>query len=214
VDRSELAIVIPAFNEEKSIGKVVIQVMQYGRALVVNDASSDATAIIAAKAGAEVVTHPLNQGYDGALSSGFRRARELGCKYVITVDADGQHNPTLIAEYIRHLEGASELVLGIRDRKQRISEHIFAAVTTLLYGIRDPLCGMKGYRMALYERLGHFDSFGSIGTELALYAVKNHHPFSQIEVPTFDREGAPRFARLIRANYLILRAMVLSFVKV
>ncbi len=211
---NELAIVIPAFNEEKSIGKVVEAAKNYGQPIVVNDASNDATARVAESAGAVVVTHPANRGYDGALSSGFAKARELGCKYVVTVDADGQHNPELITQFATRLREKQDLVLGVRDRKQRFSEHLFAAVTSRLYGMDDPLCGMKGYRIELYNQLGHFDSFGSIGTELALYGIKNGFRFEQVPVPTRDREGAPRFARLMRANYLILRALVLSFVKV
>lgn len=214
MDRSQLALVIPAFNEAGSIGRVVEATRAYGQTIVVDDASSDATGAIAQAAGAIVVTHPRNRGYDGALDSGFRRAAELGYRFVVTLDADGQHNPSLIDAYARHLDAGVSLVLGVRDRKQRFSEHLFAAVTTLLYGIRDPLCGMKGYRMELYRRLGHFDAYGSIGTELALFAVKNGERFVQVEVPTFDRQGTPRFARLLRANYLITRALVLSFFRV
>ena len=214
MERSDLALVIPAFNEAASIHQVVVKALHYGQPIVVNDASRDDTGNIAQAAGAVVVTHPKNLGYDGALNSGFRRAAELGYRYVITLDADGQHRPELITQFSRRLAAGTPLVLGVRDRKQRFSEHLFAAVTKLLYGVRDPLCGMKGYQMELYQRLGHFDSFGSIGTELALFAIKNQYRFEQIDVPTLDRVGAPRFARLLRANYLITRAMVCSLFKI
>lgn len=212
MDRSELGIVIPAFNEEQSIAEVVRGVATYGIPIVVNDFSDDNTEGIAVNAGAVVISHDRNKGYDAALNSGFKKASELNCGYAITVDADGQHDVSLLAKFICHLEGSADLVLGVRDRKQRLSEYVFSWVTRLLYGVKDPLCGMKGYNMKLYEDLGHFDSFGSIGTELALYGLKKGCKFEQVYIMTKSRIGRPRFGNIILANYKIFRAMLLSLI--
>lgn len=210
----ELCIVIPAFNEARSIGMVVRHARDFGLPIVVDDASSDDTGRIAVDAGADLVTHTQNSGYDSALRSGVARAKALGCTYFVTMDADGQHNPGLIAAYVDAMKGGADVVLGIRDRRQRVSEHIFAWVAKVLYGVDDPLCGMKGFKMALHDRLGQFDSYGSINTELALYAVRSGARMQQLRVKTSEREGRPRFARTLRANYLILRAMVLSLTRI
>src|SRR5437867_2792369 len=162
--RSDLAVVIPAFNEEATITRVVKAVLPFGRVIVVNDASRDRTAELAAAAGAVVVTHPSNRGYDGALNSGFDQAALLNCKYVITIDADGQHNPQQIQEYLELLENSVDMVLGVRSEKRLLSEYVFAWYTRIVYGIHDPLCGLKGYRIAIYNKLGHFDCYQSIGT--------------------------------------------------
>lgn len=206
-----LAIVIPALNEASSIAPVVKAAREYGLPIVVDDGSSDDTAEIARNAGAEVISHERNRGYDAALNSGFKRAAQLGSVFAVTMDADGQHNPELLGRFAQELEQGADVVIGVRDRKQRLAEHLFAYVTKWLWGIKDPLCGMKGYRMSVYNRLGHFDAFGSIGTELALFAVRNRYRLSQIPVPTRDRVGAPRFGRLLHANFLILRALLLAF---
>lgn len=210
----ELCIVIPAYNEAASIGPVVRRACELGQPVVVDDASGDRTGEIAREAGATVVTHDVNGGYDAALRSGFARARELNCRYVVTMDADGQHNPALLETYLQALRGGADIVLGIRDRRQRISEHVFAWLTSALYGVKDPLCGMKGFRMAVHDRLGHFDSYGSINTELALFAVRSGYRVEQLPVVTRDRMDKPRFARILRADYMILRAMLLSFVHI
>lgn len=207
--RSDFAIIIPAYNEERSIAKVVSEVAGEGTVVVVDDCSKDKTAELARSAGAVVVSHKTNAGYDGALESGFRKAAELGLKYAITIDADGQHDSKMVAEYKRLL-AESELVLGIRDRKQRLSEHVFAIATSALFGIQDPLCGMKGYAVDIFRSRGHFDSYKSIGTELALYAVRNGRTFTQINVKTRDRVGSSRFGPTIRANYRIFRALALG----
>ena len=212
--RPDVAIIIPALNEEATVGAVVSAVRKYGQVIVVNDGSHDATSSRACEAGATVVDHLGNRGYDAALNTGFRKARELGCRYIVTMDADGQHHPEIVQRYVEAMEKSADVVLGIRNRKQRISEHIFAALTSALYGVKDPLCGMKGYRAEVYDRLGHFDSYGSIGTELALYVVKIGHKFVQMPVPTWERRGTTRFGSILKGNYRIFRAMALSFLKI
>jgi glycosyltransferase involved in cell wall biosynthesis len=210
MDRSRIAIVIPALNESVTIAGIVEAVGIFGVPIVVDDGSTDDTAKLAIQAGAVLVSHEKRQGYDAALDAGFRRAVELGCDLVVTMDADGQHNPDLLAQFIQELSQGADIVMGVRDKQQRIGEKIFAFVTKILWGINDPLCGMKGYRLSLYRQRGHFDSFGSIGTELALYAVRNHFRLSQLAVTTRMRIDAPRFGRAFTANRKIIRAMILA----
>jgi len=211
MERSSLGIVIPAFNEARTIAKVVAQCNVYGRSIVVDDGSSDATGDIAEAAGAEVVRFGVNRGYDAALESGFQQAAKLGCIYVITIDADGQHDPTLLAKFCSLLDSGADIVLGNRNERPRLAELCFSLLTQFLYGLKDPLCGLKGYRMSIYEKLGHFDSYNSIGTELALFAVRNGFLIEQVPIAVRERIDAPRFGRRLRANYKIFRAMLLSF---
>ena len=83
MDKYQIAIVIPAFNEEATIFNVVQSVKKYGAVIVVDDASTDETKKIAKNAGAIVVSHQKNKGYDGALNSGFAKADELNYKAII-----------------------------------------------------------------------------------------------------------------------------------
>jgi glycosyltransferase involved in cell wall biosynthesis len=213
MDRSKLAIIIPAFNEEKTVSIVVNKVKPFGIVIVVNDASTDNTAAIAEKAGAVVVSHSQNKGYDGALNAGFLKANELGCSYAITFDADGQHEASIISDFIELFERKVDLVLGMRPKLARISEHVFYYYTRLAFGIRDPLCGMKGYNLAIYRERGWFDSYGSIGTELALWAIKNKYKYEQLAVPIFPRIGTPRFGRVFKANMKIFKALINSIIR-
>jgi glycosyltransferase involved in cell wall biosynthesis len=210
MDRSRIGIVIPALNESVTIAGIVEAVGIFGVPIVVDDGSTDDTGKLAIQAGAVVVSHEKRKGYDAALDSGFRLAAELGCDLVITMDADGQHNPDLLAQFIYELDQGADIVIGVRDRQQRIAEKMFAFVTKILWGINDPLCGMKGYRMSIYRQRGHFDSFGSIGTELALYAVRSHCKLSQMPVTTRIRIDSPRFGQALAANQKIIRAMILA----
>jgi glycosyltransferase involved in cell wall biosynthesis len=205
-----VAAVIPAFNESGSIEKVVRGVSLYATVLVVDDGSSDGTAVLARSAGALVVIHDSNQGYDRALESGLFRALALGFDYAITMDGDGQHLPETLELFKEQFLSGADLVVGVRDRNQRFAESIFSIVSRSLWGIRDPLCGMKGYRLLLLAQAGHFDSYGSIGTELALRAAKSGYMIKEVPVPTRARTGISRFGVGMRANLKILRALILG----
>jgi glycosyltransferase involved in cell wall biosynthesis len=213
VARPQLAIVIPAFNEEKTIGTIVESVLIYGTAIVVDDGSVDDTAKIAKAAGATVVQHRYNLGYDGALNSGFEKAISLGSEIIITFDADGQHPVSLINDYLTEIDNGADVVVGIRNRRARLSEIIFSWIAIKLWNIKDPQCGMKAYRSEVYKRLGHFDSYGSIGTELCIFAAKNNFQIAQVSFEVNNRVDEPRFGGFWAANWKIFRAIAFGILK-
>ncbi len=211
MDRSRIAIIIPALNEEATIASVVSKVAIFGQPIVVDDGSTDNTAKLALAEGAKVVSHNVNSGYDKAINSGFACANELGCEYVITMDGDGQHSTNVLASFIKCLDNGVDIVLGVRDSYQRFSECLFAWITKHRWGVSDPLCGMKGYRIHLYRERGYFDTYGSIGTELTIYAAINGKKIVEVPVETQSRLDGSRFGNIISANKKIIRALVLSF---
>jgi glycosyltransferase involved in cell wall biosynthesis len=109
-------VVIPAFNEEKSIGRVVAEVKKYApNIIVVNDGSGDKTAEVGREAGAEIIDHIINRGQGAALKTGFNYALGRGAEIIVTFDADGQFLPSEIPGLIRPIaEGEADAVLGSR----------------------------------------------------------------------------------------------------
>ena len=209
MDGPRLAIIIPAYREAASILRVARAAADYGSVLVIDDCSPDETASLAAEAGATVVRNGRNLGYDGTLSRGFEEAVRLEFSHVVTMDADGEHEPGALAEFRRLLldEGVP-LVLGVRPRKQRIAELVMGRYVQLRFGVHDILCGMKGYDLALWRMNGGFDHSDSIGTELALNSLRRGVSFREVAVPGVRRQDAPRFDRRMRANLRILAAML------
>lgn len=204
----KVAIVIPAFNESESIISVVAGISDYGTAIVVDDGSTDGTGRLAQNAGAFVVTHEVNRGYDAALASGLARAMTEGFDIAITVDGDGQHDPSRINGVLRELDDGADLVVGVRDRLQRVSESLFAYVAKTLWGISDPLCGLKGYRLSKLRSIGSLCTYRSIGTELTIHAARSSWDIRQVPIPTRERQGSSRFGSGLRANWQIFRAMM------
>jgi len=107
---------IPACNEEKNIARVILQAQRYADKVVIcDDGSSDLTAEIADRLGADVVRHGRKLGYGAAIQSLFRRAKELNADVMVTLDGDGQHDPSeipVLAEPV--LEGKADIVIGSR----------------------------------------------------------------------------------------------------
>jgi len=115
-------VIIPLYNEEQVIGNVIAEVLTaFDQVVCVDDGSSDRSAQVAARAGARVVRHPLNLGQGAALQTGFEYAlSDPAMKYVLTFDADGQHQVADALGMIERLRaGEAEVVFGSRFLDER-----------------------------------------------------------------------------------------------
>lgn len=178
----ELLIIIPAYNEEKNLGGVLEQlrsdeIAAIADVLVMNDASTDRTEEVALDHGVACVTHVFNLGYGGGLQIGYQYAVRQGYRYVIQMDADGQHDICNIPVLYRALtEGAVEerpdIVLGSRYMDGDNSYHAgalkniayawFRLIIKAMTGVRiaDPTTGLQGLShrtVEFYSRYNHFD---------------------------------------------------------
>lgn len=142
-------VVIPAFNEAATIGKVLdrIRAVDPHRAVVVvDDGSTDATATIARNAGARVLRLPFNMGYGVALQTGYKYALREGYDCVVQLDGDGQHEPADIPALLEVIaRGEADVALGSRFIGQgayrpgvarRIGMHLFRFLAFALTGVR------------------------------------------------------------------------------
>ncbi len=203
----QAAIVIPAFNEAGSIADVVAAVACYGTPVVVDDGSDDDTGARAKAAGAVVVRHERNGGYDKALASGFAKADEIGAEVIVTTDADGQLNTGAISAVLGRLSEVP-LVIGVRESGGgRWSESLFNVYTRLRFGVADILCGMKGFRTDLYRPYRAQAALPSVFTALALAMLRAGAPFATVPVGVRARPGRSRFGGAWRGNIKILRAL-------
>ncbi len=158
-DTREVLIVIPAFNEERNI-PILIKNIQIRFAevgiLVVDDGSVDRTARVAEKAGAIIIRHPFNMGYGAALQTGFKYALMKRYRYVVQMDADGQHDPDSIATLLNEVKKEDvDVVIGSRfldpqsDYKashvRKLGIRLFARVvsTIIRQKITDPTSGFQ-----------------------------------------------------------------------
>lgn len=150
------AAVIPAHNEAATVAEAVARALPHvGTVIVVDDGSRDATAQLAEDAGATVIRQVPNRGKGCALRTGIRAAIDGGADVVVTLDADGEHDPDEIPLLLAALEDA-DLVLGVRD-EFRSAARVVANRFALFWfrqvdpAIDDTICGFRAFRTAVAE---------------------------------------------------------------
>ncbi len=140
-NRSDMIfVIVPAYNEEERIGQVVDDLLgkKFANVVVVDDGSTDSTAVIAARAGANVLSHEINRGQGAALQTGNEYALEQGAEAVVHFDADGQMNVADIAEALAAMRAKNaEVVFGSRflDNRSQMpwtKKHIVLPVSRLV----------------------------------------------------------------------------------
>lgn len=196
LDKPLIVIGIPAFNEEKTIARVVLEAQKYADVVVVcDDGSGDLTGEIAERLGAMVVRHKRNRGYGAALQTLFKQARELDADVLVTLDSDGQHDPAqipLLVEPIR--QRIAEVVLGSRfiDKKGTANMPVYrqlgVKVITKLSngsnknGVSDAQSGFRAYSKLAMDRMEVISEDG-MSASIELLRVVHKSGLKVCEVP-------------------------------
>jgi glycosyltransferase involved in cell wall biosynthesis len=165
--RARTAVVIPAFNAAAHLAAVVDAVSKHvplSRVIVVDDGSADDTGVVARRSGAVLLEHGENRGKGVALETGILAAARMGMDFVITLDADGQHDPREIPMFLdKEAQTGADIIVGNRmaNRRNMPADRVFANRATSWFvsarsGVRIP-DSQNGYRLlrtALYQGLG------------------------------------------------------------
>ena len=187
------AALIPAYNEERFIGSLVLAARAYvDHVVVVDDGSHDCTVEIAKMAGAIVVQHQTNQGKAAAVNTGFAYIRRLGPAAVVMLDGDGQHCvddiPAVLAPVV---EGAADIVVGSRFLAvksdipiyRQVGQHGLTLATNLASGVRvsDSQSGYRAFSARALDELSFGQGGFSIESEMQFQA--REHQLRIVEVP-------------------------------
>jgi len=178
---------IPAYNVERSIAKVVLRAQRFAEKVVVcDDGSSDMTVEIAKGLGADVVRHEQNLGYGVALRSLFQRARELGADVLVTLDGDGQHDPSEVPEIVKPIvNGSADVTIGSRFTSKSTGEYMpfyrrigVKFITRLVNGsakngVSDAQSGFRAYGRRALDVLSVVEDGMGASVEILLDAGKH-----------------------------------------
>lgn len=194
--KSFIVIGIPAFNEEQTIARVVLEAQKFADKVVVcDDGSTDYTAKIAECLGADVVKHKKNGGYGASIKSLFLRAHELNADVFVTLDADGQHAPNEIPIIIKPIvEGTADVVIGSRfihkngTAEMPLYRQLGAKIITKMVngsaknGVTDSQSGFRAYSRQALDRLSFCEDGMGASVEILLKASKTD--LRIVEVPS------------------------------
>jgi hypothetical protein len=212
VDDLDVLVAMPAYNEARTVGSVVRAVRPYADAvLVVDDGSGDATAVEADRAGALVVSHPVNRGYGGALKTIFSRAATHGVTHLVVIDADGQHNPADIPRLVaEQVETGANVVIGSRFATgaatdaplyRRFGLWVINTLTNLSLGayrpaerLSDVQSGFRAYDATTVRSLAAAESIGdcmAASLDILYHVHRNGYTVSEVGTTiTYDVDHA------------------------
>jgi glycosyltransferase involved in cell wall biosynthesis len=192
---------MPAYNEGKYIGTMVLNTRQYvGEVIVVDDGSTDDTAKIASLAGAEVVSHPRNKGYGAAILSIFDEARKKDPDVLIILDADSQHNPGDIPRIIQPILDGYDVVIGTREKQadkipfyRRFGQRVISRSVNILSKnhLSDSECGFRAFSRKAIASLNMQENGMAISAETVAEAVQRNLKITQVPVSvTYGKDGS------------------------
>lgn len=213
---TKLLIVIPAYNEQESIVRVVTELIeQYPQYdyVVVNDGSRDRTAALCRAHGFKLIDLPVNLGLAGAFQTGLRYAAENGYDAALQFDGDGQHQPRYIAPMLKLLEDGADIVIGSRfitvkkpKSLRMLGSYLISWAIRLTTGraICDPTSGMRMYSRRMLEEFAQNLNYGPEPDTIS-YLIKNGAVVRELQVEMAERAAGQSYFNFARSVEYMLK---------
>ncbi len=192
----KLSIIIPAYNEEATISHVLrgLKSKGYKNIVVVDDGSIDKTPHIAKKEGVKLHSHIINRGLGGALGTGIEAALLENPDIIVTLDADGQHDPKDIKKLIKPIiRGEADVVIGSRmlnprgmPFSKRVANKIGNFITWLLFGvyISDSQSGLRAFSKNAAQKINIKTNGMEVSSEILKEAKRNNLKIKEVPIKT------------------------------
>ena len=210
---SDICIIVPAYNEDKTIVSVIneLQGFKDWDVVVVDDGSKvNLKDKLDIYNNVHVIRHKRNLGYESALNSGFDYAIANNYGIIATYDSDGQFFCSDLKKVVDLLiYEKADIVVGIRSNKNRLAELIISFLSFLFFKINDPLCGMKIYNTQSISKFMPFDRHKLIGMEVLFRSIKEGLKVVNMNVNIKPRKDESRYSQSIMGEW----RMLLKYIK-
>ena len=185
---------IPAYNEEKNIGKIITKLKKITNSIIVcDDGSSDMTSQIATELGATVIKHEKNKGYGAAINSIFKKCNEEGVDVLVTFDADGQHRIGDLEKILKPIvEDKADIVIGSRflddesdvPNYRKLGIKVITQVTnaSIKQKLTDSQSGFRAYNKKILDTIQLSDVGMGISTEILIKASSNGYRITEVPI--------------------------------
>ena len=215
----KLLLIIPAYNEEENIVRVVENIRRNYPAydyVVINDGSTDRTSSICHKRGFHIVDLPVNLGLAGAFQTGMKYAYYNHYDCAIQFDADGQHRPEFIEAMREEMEKGYDVVIGSRfvTRKKpwsarMLGSRLISGAILLTTGkkIKDPTSGMRLYNSEVFKEFAANINYGP-EPDTVSYLLKQGKRVSEVQVDMDERTAGESYLSLGRSAMYMLQMLI------
>ncbi|MCI6432045.1 MAG: glycosyltransferase family 2 protein [Lachnospiraceae bacterium] len=216
--KNKVLVIIPAYNEEDNIVRVVEQFCdrysQYDY-VVINDGSRDHTADICMTKGYNILDLPINLGLAGAFQTGMKYADQNGYEYAIQFDADGQHMPEYIEDMLDEMEKGFDIVIGSRfvtDKKphnmRMLGSNLISLAIQISTGkkIKDPTSGMRMYNKNMISKFANALNYGPEPDTMS-HLLRNDVKISEVQVKMQERIAGESYLKPFKAIAYMIRML-------
>ncbi|MFH1457252.1 MAG: glycosyltransferase family 2 protein [Patescibacteria group bacterium] len=221
----KIIVIIPAYNEEKTIGKVLDKLKNFideKNIVVIDDGSSDNTYNIAKTRGVNVYKHVINRGLGGAIGSGLEAALIRGADFIVTMDADEQHDPTEINKLVEPLiKQKADIVIGSRfltNQKMPIIRKFYNwianFITWIIFGIwtTDSQSGFRAFNKDAANKIEIKTNKMEVSSEIFKEIKGNKLRFTEVPIRAIYTEySMSKGQNFFEGIKTIFRLLILRF---
>lgn len=218
----KILVIIPAYNEERSIPKVISGILKHPGidVIVVNDGSKDETSAVARRAGACVIDLPFNLGIGGAVQTGYLYAYKNRYDIAVQCDADGQHDPNYLLQIIKPVErGEADLVVGSRyvqasgyntPLARRLGMLIFSGVVSFITGqsLHDTTSGYRAVSKRVIKFFAHNYPTDFPEVEALVLLQRNGFTIKEVPVKMAYREHGVSSITPLKSIYYMIKVLL------
>lgn len=216
--KSDLLIVIPAYNEEENIERVVDNLINnYSMYdfIIVNDGSKDNTLRICRDKGYPVIDLPINLGLAGGFQAGAKFAYNMGYEYMIQFDADGQHLPEYIEPMLKKIKEGYDIVIGSRFVSEKkpftprmLGSRLITCAIRITTGksIKDPTSGMRLFNKTIIKKCAQEMNYGPEPDTIS-YLMKNGAKVAEVQANMEERIAGTSYLNFTRSITYMIRML-------
>ncbi len=209
-NKKKYVAIIASYNEANTLPNIVHKILKKNiQVIVIDDHSSDNSHKLLQNLDIILLRNKKRLGYEKSLNRAFKIAKKKNFKYLVTFDADGQHNTKDINKIFKKLIiNKNMLVVGERDKKQRIFEYLFSIYTSKFFKIDDPLSGLKAINLKNIRSKINNSPFSYSGTHILLQCIIKNLKHSTIKINMSKRKGKSRYGNVFSSNIKICRSLL------
>ncbi len=213
VKNKKLVIIVPCYNEVETIIKTYNKTKIYGVPIIIDDCSNDGTRKILNSKKINFIKNKKRSGYEQSIINGFNYINKnlKGVKFIATIDADLELPPKNLPKLYKEIQKKNlDIIVGSRNRLNRILEYLLSFLFKIKFNISDPISGLKIYRKTKIKKILNKVSNNLFLVDVLILSFNKKFNIGSNKIFTKKRKDLPRVGNSLRVNLKILKIIFYS----